>query len=191
MFKKIFKLSALVMCMMLGMGGCGSDNTAPAHSKVKFEMEDGTTFTVELYPEYAPKTVENFLQLVNSGFYNGLTFHRVVPGFVVQGGCPEGTGMGGSGKNVEGEFASNGYEGNTLSHKKGVISMARANDPNSASSQFFICVDDASFLDGNYAAFGEVIEGYENVEKIASVKTDPDDKPMTPVVMKTVSVVTE
>lgn len=191
MFKKIFKLSALVMCMMLGMGGCGSDNTAPAHSKVKFEMEDGTTFTVELYPEYAPKTVENFLQLVNSGFYNGLTFHRVVPGFVVQGGCPEGTGMGGSGKNVEGEFASNGYEGNTLSHKKGVISMARANDPNSASSQFFICVDDASFLDGNYAAFGEVIEGYENVEKIASVKTDPNDKPMTPVVMKTVSVVTE
>lgn len=191
MFKKIFKLSALVMCMMLGMGGCGSDNTAPAHSKVKFEMEDGTTFTVELYPEYAPKTVENFLQLVNSGFYNGLTFHRVVPGFVVQGGCPEGTGMGGSGKNVEGEFASNGYEGNTLSHKKGVISMARANDPNSASSQFFICVDDASFLDGNYAAFGEVIEGYENVEKIAAVKTDPNDKPMTPVVMKTVSVVTE
>lgn len=191
MFKKIFKLSALVMCMMLGMGGCGSDNTAPAHSKVKFEMEDGTIFTVELYPEYAPKTVENFLQLVNSGFYNGLTFHRVVPGFVVQGGCPEGTGMGGSGKNVEGEFASNGYEGNTLSHKKGVISMARANDPNSASSQFFICVDDASFLDGNYAAFGEVIEGYENVEKIASVKTDPNDKPMTPVVMKTVSVVTE
>ena len=191
MFKKIFKLSALVMCMMLGMGGCGSDNIAPAHSKVKFEMEDGTTFTVELYPEYAPKTVENFLQLVNSGFYNGLTFHRVVPGFVVQGGCPEGTGMGGSGKNVEGEFASNGYEGNTLSHKKGVISMARANDPNSASSQFFICVDDASFLDGNYAAFGEVIEGYENVEKIASVKTDPNDKPMTPVVMKNVSVVTE
>ncbi len=191
MFKKIFKLSALLMCMMLGMGGCGSDNTAPAHSKVKFEMEDGTTFTVELYPEYAPKTVENFLQLVNSGFYNGLTFHRVVPGFVVQGGCPEGTGMGGSGKNVVGEFASNGYEGNTLSHKKGVISMARANDPNSASSQFFICVDDASFLDGNYAAFGEVIEGYENVEKIAAVKTDPNDKPMTPVVMKSVSVVTE
>ncbi len=191
MFKKIFKLSALLMCMMLGMGGCGSDNTAPAHSKVKFEMEDGTTFTVELYPEYAPKTVENFLQLVNSGFYNGLTFHRVVPGFVVQGGCPEGTGMGGSGKNVVGEFASNGYEGNTLSHKKGVISMARANDPNSASSQFFICVDDASFLDGNYAAFGEVIEGYENVEKIAAVKTDPNDKPMTPVVMKNVSVVTE
>ncbi len=191
MFKKIFKLSALVMCMMLGMGGCGSDNTAPAHSKVRFEMEDGTTFTVELYPEYAPKTVENFLQLVTSGFYNGLTFHRVVPGFVVQGGCPEGTGMGGSGKNVEGEFASNGYEGNTLSHKKGVISMARANDPNSASSQFFICVDDASFLDGNYAAFGEVVEGYENVEKIAAVKTDPNDKPMTPVVMKNVSVVTE
>ena len=191
MFKKVFKMSALLMCMVLGMGACGADKTPTEHSKVKFEMEDGTTFTVELYPEYAPKTVENFLQLVNSGFYNGLTFHRVVPGFVVQGGCPEGTGMGGSGKNIEGEFASNGYEQNTLSHKKGVISMARANDPNSASSQFFICVDDASFLDGNYAAFGEVVEGYENVEKIAAVKTDPNDKPMTPVVMKNVTVVTE
>lgn len=188
MIKKVLKLSALVMCMMLGFGGCAEE---PVHSKVKFEMEDGTTFTVELYPEYAPETVENFLKLVNDGFYNGLTFHRVIPGFMVQGGCPEGTGMGGSGKNIKGEFANNGFEKNTLSHQKGVISMARAQAPNSASSQFFICVDDASFLDGDYAAFGEVIEGMENVDPIALVKTDPNDKPMTPVVMKNVSVVTE
>lgn len=192
MVKRVLKLSALLMCMMVGFGGCaGNSDEELTHSKVKFEMEDGTTFTVELYPEYAPETVKNFLDLVNSGFYNGLTFHRVVPGFVVQGGCPEGTGMGGSGKNIKGEFASNGYEKNTLSHKKGVLSMARAQAPNSASSQFFICVDDASFLDGDYAAFGEVIEGMENVDAIAAVKTDPSDKPMTPVVMKNVSVVTE
>lgn len=188
MFKKVLKLSALVMCMMVGLGGCVGNTS---HSKVKFEMEDGTTFTVELYPEYAPDTVANFIKLVNDGFYNGLTFHRVIPGFVVQGGCPEGTGMGGSGKNIKGEFASNGYNKNTLSHKKGVISMARAKEPNSASSQFFICVDDASYLDGDYAAFGAVVDGLENVDAIAAVPTDLSDKPMTPVVMKNVSVVTE
>lgn len=190
MFKRVFKLSALVMCMMVGFSGCAGVGSA-TNSKVKFEMEDGTTFTVELYPEYAPETVANFLNLVNEGFYNGLTFHRVVPGFVVQGGCPEGTGMGGSGKNIKGEFASNGHKANTLSHKKGVLSMARAKSPNSASSQFFICVDDAQFLDGDYAAFGAVVEGMENVDAIAAVKTDLSDKPMTPVVMKNVSVVAE
>ena len=189
MFRKTIKLTSLLMCMMLGMGGCAPADTTP--KKVKVEMEDGTTFVMELYPEYAPKTVENFLSLVESGFYNGLTFHRVVPGFVVQGGCPEGTGMGGSGKNIEGEFSSNGFSKNTLSHEKGVVSMARAQAPNSASSQFFVCVDDATFLDGDYAAFGKVVEGYENVEKIVSVRTDLNDKPMTPVVMKNVSVVAE
>lgn len=188
MFKKALKLSALMMCMVLGMGGCGG-NGGSVHSKVKFEMEDGTTFVVELYPEYAPKTVANFLELVNSGFYNGLTFHRVIPGFVVQGGCPEGTGMGGSGKNIEGEFASNGYEKNTLSHTKGVLSMARAQNYNSASSQFFVCVGEPTYLDGDYAAFGKVVEGMEAVEAISSVATDPSDKPMTPVVMKNVTVI--
>lgn len=157
--------------------------------RIRFEMEDGTVYVAELYPEYAPETVKNFVKLVSEGFYNGLTFHRVIPGFMVQGGCPQGTGMGGSGKNIPGEFASNGFENNTLSHKKGVISMARAQAPNSASSQFFICVDDASFLDGDYAAFGEIIEGMENVDAIAAVKTDMADKPMTPVIMKSVTVV--
>ena len=193
MFKRVFKLSALVMCAMVGFVACsddGNDKAVPESVLVKFEMEDGTTFTVRTLPEYAPETAENFVNLVNEGFYNGLTFHRVIPGFMVQGGCPEGTGMGGSGKNIKGEFKANGVD-NTLSHKKGVISMARANPYDSASSQFFICVDDASFLDGKYAAFGEVVEGMENVDAIATVRTDMNDKPMTPVVIKNVSVVTE
>ena len=189
MLKKIFKLSTVVMCMMLGLGGCGTSNQPASNPKVKVEMDDGSYFVMELYPEFAPETVANFVGLVNKGFYNGLTFHRIVPGFVIQGGCPEGTGMGGSDKNVKGEFASNGFEGNTLSHKKGVVSMARAMDKNSASSQFFVCLDDVAYLDGDYAAFGEVIEGMDTVEKIAAEKTDPSDKPMTPVVMKNVTVV--
>ena len=189
MLKKVLKLSTFVVCMMLGIGGCATSNQPASNPKVKVEMDDGSYFVMELYPEYAPATVENFVNLVNSGFYNGLTFHRIVPGFVIQGGCPEGTGMGGSDKNVKGEFSANGFEGNTLSHKKGVVSMARAQDMNSASSQFFVCLDDVAYLDGNYAAFGEVIEGMDTVEKIAAEKTDPSDKPMTPVVMKNVTVV--
>lgn len=190
MFKKVFKLSALVMCMMLGMGGCSS-NQPVENTKVKVEMDDGSYFVIELYPEYAPETVANFVNLVNNGFYNGLTFHRIVPGFVIQGGCPEGTGMGGSDKNVKGEFSANGWDKNTLSHEKGVVSMARAQDMNSASSQFFVCLDDVAYLDGNYAAFGKVIEGMDTVEKIAKEKTDPSDKPLTPVVMKNVTVISE
>ena len=193
MFKKILKLSTLVMCMMLGVVGC-ADSSDPAlteNATVKVEMDDGSYFVIEVYPQYAPKTVANFVELVNSGFYNGLTFHRVVPGFVIQGGCPEGNGMGGSGKNIKGEFLSNGYEKNTLSHTKGIVSMARAQDPNSASSQFFVCLDDATFLDGDYAAFGKVIEGMDTVEAIAKERTDMYDKPLTPVVMKNVSVITK
>jgi peptidyl-prolyl cis-trans isomerase B (cyclophilin B) len=189
MFKKILKLSTFVVCMMLGVTACGNSGQPASNPKVKVEMDDGSYFVMELYPEFAPKTVENFVCLVNKGFYNGLTFHRIVPGFVIQGGCPEGTGMGGSDKNVKGEFASNGFEGNTLSHKKGVVSMARAMDKNSASSQFFVCLDDVTYLDGDYAAFGEVIEGMDTVERIAAEKTDMSDKPMTPVVMKNVTVV--
>lgn len=189
MFKKIFKLSTFVVCMMLGVTACSNSGQPASNPKVKVEMDDGSYFVMELYPEFAPKTVENFVELVNKGFYNGLTFHRIVPGFVIQGGCPEGTGMGGSDKNVKGEFASNGFEGNTLSHKKGVVSMARAMDKNSASSQFFVCLDDVTYLDGDYAAFGEVIEGMDTVERIAAEKTDMSDKPMTPVVMKNVTVV--
>ncbi len=131
-------------------------------SKVKVTMEHGGEYIIELYPEYAPETVANFENLVKEGFYDGVVFHRIIDNFMAQGGDPTGTGMGGSGKNIKGEFAANGFTQNTLSHTRGVISMARSQDPNSASSQFFICYsDDCTFLDGNYAAFGKVVEGME------------------------------
>ena len=139
-------------------------------TKVKVEMENGGVFNIELMPEYAPKTVENFENLVKKGFYDGLTFHRVIDNFMAQGGDPLGNGMGDSGENIVGEFATNGFEQNTLSHQRGVISMARSFDPNSASSQFFICYGDASFLDGDYAAFGKVVEGMEVVDGFLDVK---------------------
>ena len=132
-------------------------------SKVKVVMENGGEFVIELYPEYAPVTVKNFEKLVKSGFYDGLTFHRVIDGFMAQGGDPEGTGCGGSDENIKGEFLQNGVN-NPLSHTRGVVSMARSSNPDSASSQFFICYDDCSFLDGQYAAFGKVISGMETVD---------------------------
>lgn len=140
------------------------------NTKVQVKMENGGSFVIELMPEYAPKTAENFKNLVEEGFYNGLIFHRVIDGFMAQGGDPTGTGMGGSKENIYGEFAGNGFPQNTLSHQRGVISMARSANPNSASSQFFICYDDASFLDGQYAAFGKVIEGMETVDAFLDVK---------------------
>ena len=134
-------------------------------SKVKVTMENHGEFTIELYPEFAPATVANFLKLAGSGFYDGTIFHRIVDNFMAQGGDPEGTGMGGADETIKGEFAANGFTQNTLSHTRGVISMARSMMPDSASSQFFICYsDDCTFLDGNYAAFGKVIEGMENVD---------------------------
>ena len=154
------------------------------------EMENGDVFKIELMPQYAPKTVENFVNLVSEGFYDGLTFHRVIDGFMAQGGDPEGTGMGGSKTNIPGEFAQNGFTENTLSHSRGVISMARSMHPDSASSQFFICYADCSFLDGQYAAFGKVTEGMENVDKFLAVKrTGPEGgTPSEPIVMKKVSI---
>lgn len=138
------------------------EETEMSDTKVKVVMEDGGEFIIELYPEYAPKTVENFLKLVESKFYDGLTFHRVVDNFMCQGGDPEGTGMGGSDETIYGEFRANGWSKNTLSHTRGVISMARSQMPDSASSQFFICYSDyCTALDGSYAAFGKVIEGME------------------------------
>ena len=133
---------------------------------VKIEMENGDVMKGELYPEVAPETVENFVKLVEEGFYNGLTFHRVIPGFMIQGGCPDGTGMGGPGYTIKGEFLSNGFN-NNLKHTRGVLSMARAMDPNSAGSQFFIMVAAAPHLDGEYAAFGKITEGMEAADKIA------------------------
>ena len=144
---------------------------------VKIEMENGKTITLELYPEKAPKTVANFEKLVKEGFYNGLIFHRVISGFMIQGGDPTGTGMGGSEEEIPGEFAANGFK-NDLSHTRGVISMARTNDPNSASSQFFIMHKDGTFLDGQYAAFGKVTDGIEVVDEIAEAETNAMDKPL-------------
>ena len=137
---------------------------------VTFELENGGVIKAELYPTVAPNTVNNFISLIKKGFYDGLTFHRVIPGFMIQGGDPEGTGMGGPGWQIKGEFASNGWE-NPISHKRGVISMARAQDPNSAGSQFFIMHADADYLDGQYAAFGRVVSGMDVVDRIASVPT--------------------
>ena len=150
-------------------------------------MENGRVMTGELYEDIAPISVENFEKLANEKFYDGLTFHRVIPGFMIQGGCPEGTGMGGPGYTIKGEFAQNGVE-NNLKHTTGVLSMARAMDPNSAGSQFFIMVADAPHLDGGYAAFGKITEGMEEAEKIVSVPRDYMDKPKQDVVIKSIRV---
>ena len=147
-----------------------------ANPIVTFEMANGDIIKAELYPEIAPNTVNNFISLVNSGFYNGLIFHRVIKGFMIQGGDPQGTGMGGPGYSIKGEFARNGVA-NNLKHGRGVLSMARAMSPNSAGSQFFIMHASAPHLDGQSAAFGQVIEGIENVDKIAGVATDYNDRP--------------
>lgn len=146
-------------------------------------MENGKEIKIELYPEKAPITVENFENLVEEKFYDGLTFHRVISGFMIQGGCPKGDGTGGPDKRIKGEFSANGVP-NDLKHTRGVLSMARAMDPNSAGSQFFIMHKDAPHLDGQYAAFGKVIEGIEAVDEIAESETDFNDKPLKPVVIK-------
>ncbi len=144
---------------------------------IQFTMEDGSTMKAELYPEIAPKTVENFVELIQKKFYDGLIFHRVIAGFMIQGGDPEGTGMGGPGYSIVGEFSANGFT-NNLKHSRGVLSMARAMDPNSAGSQFFIMHQDAPHLDGQYAAFGKLTEGFETLDQIASVKTNWQDRPL-------------
>lgn len=159
---------------------------------IKVTMENGESFVIELCPEQAPITCENFLKLVKSGFYNGLTFHRVIDGFMAQGGDPEGTGCGGSNENIKGEFRMNGVN-NTLSHTRGVISMARSQNPNSASSQFFICYGDCTFLDGQYAAFGKVIDGMQTVDNFLKIDRRMSfggerSTPVEPIVMKTVEV---
>lgn len=156
---------------------------------IKIEMQNGKVITLELYPEVAPETVKNFEKLVNEGFYNGLTFHRVINGFMIQGGCPKGNGTGGPGYHIKGEFTSNGFD-NTLKHTRGVISMARAQDPDSAGSQFFIMHQDAPYLDGQYASFGKVIDGIDIVDEIANVKTSPfNDKPIEPQVIKSMTII--
>ena len=154
---------------------------------VTIEMEDGGVIKAELFPNTAPNSVHNFISLVKKGFYDGLIFHRVIPGFMIQGGCPQGTGIGGPGYSIKGEFAQNGFP-NDLVHDRGVLSMARTRDPDSAGSQFFIMVDKASNLDGSYAAFGRVIEGMEVADAIVSAKRDWQDRPREKQVIKKITV---
>lgn len=164
-----------------------SSSQAQKNPVVTITMADGGQIKAELYPQIAPNTVNNFIALVQKGFYNGLSFHRVIPGFMIQGGDPKGNGMGGPGYSIKGEFNNNGFK-NSLKHERGVLSMARAQDPNSAGSQFFIMVAAAPSLDGDYAAFGKVTSGLDVIDKIVNTPRDKSDKPLNPQVMKTVTV---
>ncbi len=201
--KKLAALLSICILLTVFATGCAGQSRKNAedtaeitgHPQVEFEMDNGDKMVFELYPEYAPETVQNFVDLVKSDFYNGLTFHRIVKGFMIQGGDPSGNGSGGSEKTIKGEFSENGFTQNTLSHKRGVISMARSGDPNSASSQFFIMHDDqaASALDGKYAAFGKLISGEETLDKITDTPVTSSDsipgevsKPLEKVVIKSV-----
>ncbi|MEY8749468.1 peptidylprolyl isomerase [Alkalicoccobacillus gibsonii] len=185
-------ITAAIMTSLFIISGCGTsgpdeNEDASTANEVDIDLENPTIVTMtmenggevvmELYPDVAPKTVENFVKLASDGFYNGLTFHRVIPGFMIQGGDPDGNGTGGPDHSVEGEFSNNGFE-NDLSHERGVVSMARSQDPDSAGSQFFIVVEDSTFLDGDYAAFGKVTEGMDVVDEIVSVETGSNDKPV-------------
>ncbi len=156
---------------------------------ITITMKNGDVMKAELYPEIAPNTVNNFISLAGKGYYNGLIFHRVISGFMIQGGCPDGTGMGGPGYCIKGEFAQNGFK-NDLSHTPGVLSMARAMDPNSAGSQFFIMHKTANYLDGQYAAFGKITEGMDIVNKIAETQTSYNDRPVEPQVIDSITVET-
>ena len=174
----------LVLSMILTLCGCEKEE----NPMVEIEMENGGIMRLELYPDIAPITVENFLDLVNDGFYDGLIFHRVINNFMIQGGDPTGTGMGGSENTIKGEFAQNGVK-NDLSHTRGVISMARSQSYDSASSQFFIVHQDSTYLDGSYAAFGKMVDGYDVLDEIATTPTDSSYKPLTDLVIKTIRVV--
>lgn len=186
-----FKVLAVLLTLALAMGstfltGCAKKNVK--YPTVTMTIEGKGDIVVELYPEKAPETVANFITLVEEGFYDGLTFHRIIPGFMIQGGDPEGTGMGGPGYSIKGEFASNGFQENDLKHLRGVISMARSRHPDSAGSQFFIMHDEAPHLDGDYAAFGKVIKGMKVVDAIAETPTDINDYPKELQVIKKVTV---
>lgn len=174
----------LILSMILTLCGCEKEE----NPMVEIEMENGGIMRLELYPDIAPITVENFLDLVNEGFYDGLIFHRVINNFMIQGGDPTGTGMGGSENTIKGEFAQNGVK-NDLSHTRGVISMARSQSYDSASSQFFIVHQDSTYLDGSYAAFGKMVDGYDVLDEIATTPTDSSYKPLADQVIKTIRVV--
>ncbi len=183
---------ALCLCALCG---CGADEAPESNydlepKRVEVTMDSGEKFIIETAPSFAPETCANFLSLVEEGFYNGLTFHRVIDGFVAQGGDPNGNGTGGSSKSIRGEFAENGFEQNTLSHTRGVVSMARlGGDMDSATSQFFICYDTLTSLDGKYAAFGKVVEGMEVVDKFLEVQRDGAGMPSNPIVIKEMKII--
>ena len=187
-------ITAIILSTMILATGCGGKNekgdvNVSKNPVVTIEMEDGGIIKAELYPDVAPVTVNNFISLINKNFYDGLIFHRVIPGFMIQGGDPNGNGMGGPGYAIKGEFTSNGVK-NDLKHTRGVLSMARSMAKDSAGSQFFIMVADAPHLDGDYAAFGKVIEGMEVVDQIVSTKRNANDKPVIDQKMKKVTVET-
>lgn len=197
-FKRVSKVVCLTLLALMVVG-CGNQNADNVKGEVDIvaidtiptvtiKVKDYGTITGELYPEMAPNTVNNFITLANSGFYDGLIFHRVIDGFMIQGGDPDGIGTGGPGYKIVGEFSKNGYDQNTLSHVKGTISMARGNAPDSAGSQFFIMAEDATYLDGQYAAFGKVIDGMDVVEAIEKTNTDDNNKPLEDVVIESVRV---
>ena len=189
MKRNIFSL--ILIIIIITITGCGGEGALKMGQNpiVTIEMENGDIIKAELYPQIAPNTVNNFISLINKGFYNGVIFHRVIPGFMIQGGDPNGTGMGGPGYGIKGEFTSNGFT-NDLKHTKGVLSMARSQSKDSGGSQFFLMVADAPHLDGQYAGFGKVIEGIENADKIVSTKTGPQDRPIAEQKMKKVTVET-
>lgn len=188
--KKIICIILVAVMMLPCLISCDSTDSLP--NTVVIDVKDYGKITVELYPDVAPETVRNFKKLVNEGFYDGLIFHRVIEDFMIQGGCPNGDGTGGQTDekgnrvNIKGEFSANNFK-NTLNHTRGVISMARSNDPNSASSQFFICQTSAAHLNGKYAAFGKVTSGIEVVDAIAAVETNANDKPLTDVVITSIT----
>ena len=198
MERNYFRMKKQIMCLLLaalfllGLTACAGKNSGNNGDPIMVEitMRDGGVIKLALYPDIAPITVENFTKLAGEGFYDGLIFHRVINGFMIQGGDPEGTGMGGSGTNIKGEFAVNGVA-NNISHVRGVISMARSRSYNSASSQFFIVHKDATYLDGQYAAFGRVVEGMDVVDAIAEVPTNGNDRPLTEQVIETIRVIEE
>lgn len=207
--KKIIKKGVIfigISTMLIALAGCTNKNISSQDTDEENEttvestgelpvatikVKDFGTIKAELYPDKAPNTVNNFISLANSGFYDGLIFHRVIEGFMNQGGDPDGVGTGGPGYSIKGEFSNNGYTNNDLKHTAGVLSMARANDPDSAGSQFFIMPEEASYLDGDYAAFGKVIEGMDVVEAINSVETNSNDKPLKDVVIESITVDTK
>lgn len=207
--KKVIKKGVILVgisAMLIGLIGCTNNKTSNPNNDEESEVsvesteelpiatikvKNFGTIKAELYPDKAPNTVNNFISLANSGFYDGLIFHRVIKGFMNQGGDPNGIGTGGPGYSIKGEFSSNGYTKNDLKHTAGVLSMARASNPDSAGSQFFIMAEDASYLDGDYAAFGKVTEGMDVVEAINSVETDRNDKPLKDVVIESITVDTK